>query len=114
MYYITSFTTQPKKGGPTIVHAISLSNVVLKAGRQTIVPARAIALAGFGEDGAANKALVEKMTPKQRLAWLVGEDENLGVDIKVGDIEMGMDGRSEWPGAVSHSLLEEASLASSS
>ncbi|SCZ87435.1 BZ3500_MvSof-1268-A1-R1_Chr2-2g04901 [Microbotryum saponariae] len=72
-----------------------------KTQKRTIVPARAIALAGFGEHGAANKVVVNRMTPKQRLAWLIGEDEKSGMSIKVGDIEMGMEGKSEWPGAVS-------------
>lgn len=66
-------------------------------GRRTVQPARAFALSGFGPDGVSNSAIVDKMSVKDRMKWLVGELES---EIKVGETEWGLEKKDEWPGSI--------------
>lgn len=65
-------------------------------GRRTVQPARAFALSGFGPNGKHNLAIVDKMTKKERIQWVIGEGPER--DIKVGDVDFGLEKQGEWPG----------------
>lgn len=97
LYMITRFTSKSKSGAVT-THCLALSHIVLKFGRRTIQPARAFALSGFGPHGKENTAAVQKMSVKEQMKWLVGEGGDGA--IVVGEVEFGMEGKDEWPGAL--------------
>lgn len=81
-------------------YALVLSNVVMKHNRRTISPHRAIALAGYGKEGKENWEIVKTLSAKEKLEWLVeeGEGARKGEKIVVGQVELGMENKGEWPG----------------
>ena len=103
LYIGTTFrsTPHPKTGART-TYATSMSRFVIKHGRRTIPPYRAFALTGYGaEHGAQNWAVVQQMSQRDKLKWLVGDDEQgKGKAIVCGPVERGMEDRADWPGQV--------------
>ncbi|GJN90200.1 hypothetical protein Rhopal_003199-T1 [Rhodotorula paludigena] len=103
LYIETVFRSLPHpKTGARTTYAIALSRFVIKHNRRTIPPYRAFALTGYGaEHGAKNYEVVQTMSQKEKLAWLVGDDVGVkGKSIVCGPVERGMEGRSEWAGQV--------------
>jgi hypothetical protein len=72
----------------------------MKHNRRTISPHRAIALAGYGKQGRENWEIVRTLSAKEKLEWLVeeGAGAKKGEKIVVGEVELGMDQKKEWPG----------------
>ncbi|KAK4704018.1 hypothetical protein P7C70_g2197, partial [Phenoliferia sp. Uapishka_3] len=105
LYTLQTFTSTSDS---SIVYCTLLSHIVLKINRRTVPPARALALAGYAVDGDskqgnANWEIVKKMSKKERLTWLFASDDvklDKGSDVIVGNVESGMERRSEWPGAL--------------
>ncbi|GAA5907686.1 hypothetical protein JCM8208_005490 [Rhodotorula glutinis] len=103
LYIETTFRSMPHpKTGARTTYATSMSRFVIKHGRRTIPPYRAFALTGYGaEHGAQNWAVVQTMSQKDKLKWLVGDDEQgKGSKIVCGPVERGMEDRADWPGQV--------------
>ncbi|GAA5848865.1 hypothetical protein JCM8547_006370 [Rhodosporidiobolus lusitaniae] len=105
LYILTTFRSPAHpKTGERKIYAHSISQLVMKHNRRTIPPARAFALSGYDSDhgkGRENWEIVEGMSAKEKLKWLVGEDKKgKGEGIVVGSEEREMDRRSEWPGVV--------------
>jgi len=98
MYMLHTFTTTNKHGVIT-THARALSSLVLKIGRRTVSPSRAIAMSGYGPHGEKNWAIFQKLTDKQRQKFLIGETSSEELDVVVGEVELGLETRQEWPGA---------------
>ncbi|KAM0750214.1 hypothetical protein T439DRAFT_247662 [Meredithblackwellia eburnea MCA 4105] len=102
LYTIQRFTTKSSSGVVT-EHCTLLSHIVLKIGRRTVSPARALALAGYGtEHGKSNWEIVKKMSKKEQREWLFDFGEgSSGKDwgIIVGPTEMRLETASEWPGS---------------
>ncbi|GAA5930273.1 uncharacterized protein JCM15063_004762 [Sporobolomyces koalae] len=102
LYVQTRFHSLPHpKTGAVTTYALVLSHVVMKHNRRTISPHRAIALAGYGaQHGKQNWEIVQKLSAKEKLQWLVeeGEGAKKGQGIVVGEVELGMDKKGEWPG----------------
>ncbi|GAA5846407.1 hypothetical protein JCM9279_001362 [Rhodotorula babjevae] len=103
LYIETTFRSMPHpKTGARTTYATSMSRFVIKHGRRTIPPYRAFALTGYGaEHGAHNWAVVQQMSQKDKLKWLVGDDEQgKGKAIVCGPVERGLEDRADWPGQV--------------
>ncbi|GAA5871841.1 hypothetical protein JCM16303_000895 [Sporobolomyces ruberrimus] len=101
LYIQTRFHSPPHpKTGVVTTYALVLSNVVMKHNRRTISPHRAIALAGYGKEGKENWEIVKTLSAKEKLEWLVeeGEGARKGEKIVVGQVELGMENKGEWPG----------------
>lgn len=87
------------KDGTTVTNAKALSTVVLKIGRRTVAPNRALAMSGYGPHGEKNWAIFKKLTDKQRTKFLVGETSAEELGVTVGEVEIGLERRQDWPGA---------------
>lgn len=98
IYMLHTFSTTAKDG-TTITNAKALSTVVLKIGRRTVAPNRALAMSGYGPHGEKNWAIFKKLSDKQRTKFLVGELSAEELGVTVGEVEIGLERRQEWPGA---------------
>ncbi|GAA5990240.1 hypothetical protein JCM11641_001795 [Rhodosporidiobolus odoratus] len=102
VYILTTFRSLPHpKTGARSTYAQCVSHLVLKHNRRTIPPCKAFALAGYDSShgkGEANWEIAKAMTAGEKLKWLAGDDEGgKGKGLVVGDVERGMERKSEWP-----------------
>ncbi|GAA6010659.1 hypothetical protein JCM11491_003014 [Sporobolomyces phaffii] len=101
LYIQTRFHSPPHpKTGAVTTYALVLSHLVMKHNRRTISPHRALALGGYGRHGRANWDIVKTLSAREKLEWLVeeGAGRRKGDGIVVGDVELGMESKGEWPG----------------
>ncbi|KAL8283714.1 hypothetical protein RQP46_005509 [Phenoliferia psychrophenolica] len=98
LYTLQSFTSPSGT-----LYCTLLSHIVLKINRRTVPPARALALAGYGgARGVKNAEIIKGMTKKEQIAWLFEAPGEEGKDwgIDAGPVEVGMEKKGEWPGAL--------------
>lgn len=98
MFLLHTFSTT-RPDGTTLTHAKALSTVVLKIGRRTVAPNRALAMSGYGPHGEKNWAIFKALGDRQRSKFLIGETTAEELGVVVGEAELGLERRQEWPGA---------------
>lgn len=103
LYIQTTFRSpvSPRSAREPTIYSTTLSRLVIKHKRRTIPPYRALSLTGYGPNGKENWEVVKGMTKREKLGWLVGdEEEGKGKAIRCVEVERGMEKKGEWPGQV--------------